>query len=257
MIRIKILPLLIVLILVNTVQSQDLLGIATYISKKKLDMKLDTTKYDVEMRNKLSGFFEKQFQKTSLLIFNTTESNYKEESNLSTPNTNKTTESLDLLYKDLKSKRFVHRKELLGKNFLIKDSISMYNWSITSETKNIGNYLCYKATSVIKKKVLEDKEIVLKDVKIEAWFTLQIPIGNGPGYYNGLPGLILEVNDDDYAILCSKVVLNSGELINIKEPKGGKKVNLKEFELIELEKRKEGLDRAKIYLMGIESDRNN
>lgn len=62
-------------------------------------------------------------------------------------------------------------------------------WNITSETKNIDGYLCYKATS----------EYVVINPKgtfrypVVAWFCPKIPIPYGPNGYGGLPGLILEL----------------------------------------------------------------
>ena len=43
-------------------------------------------------------------------------------------------------------------------------------------------------------------EMVTEEETITAWYTLDIPVNNGPSRYHGLPGLILEVNDgsDNY-----------------------------------------------------------
>ena len=48
----------------------------------------------------------------------------------------------------------------------------------------------------------------------------------------GLPGLILEIQDGDQTIVCSEIVLNPKEKIEIKEPKKGKKVSQEEYEKI-------------------------
>ncbi len=37
----------------------------------------------------------------------------------------------------------------------------------------------------------------MRDVEVVAWFTPEIPVSSGPSWYQGLPGLILEVSDDD------------------------------------------------------------
>lgn len=57
------------------------------------------------------------------------------------------------------------------------------NWTITTETKTIEEYLCRKATA----------HYLGRDY--EAWFTEDIPIQEGPYFFKGLPGLILEVYD--------------------------------------------------------------
>lgn len=55
----------------------------------------------------------------------------------------------------------------------------------------------------------------------------------------GLPGLILEVNDERTAILCSKIILNPKEKIEIKAPSKGKVVTQEEYNAIMVEKMKE------------------
>lgn len=82
-----------------------------------------------------------------------------------------------------------------------------------------------------------------KDRTITAWYTPEIPIGQGPGNYWGLPGLILEVNDGRTAILCSKIVLNPEEKIVLKAPKKGKEVTQAEYDKILAEKMEEMSER--------------
>jgi GLPGLI family protein len=37
----------------------------------------------------------------------------------------------------------------MGKEFLVKDTFRTYNWQMEEETREIGGYMCYKATAVI------------------------------------------------------------------------------------------------------------
>ena len=52
----------------------------------------------------------------------------------------------DIYYKNIQEKRFANKTEIMGKRFLVKDYLPEYKWELSSETKNIGNYTCYKAT---------------------------------------------------------------------------------------------------------------
>ncbi len=61
------------------------------------------------------------------------------------------------------------------------------NWILLKESKKIGKYNCFKATTEI---IVNSKG---RKQKIIAWFTPKIPISLGPIGYNGLPGLILEL----------------------------------------------------------------
>lgn len=64
---------------------------------------------------------------------------------------------------------------------------------------------------------------------IEAWYTLQIPIAQGPAEYGGLPGLILEVSAGNTTLLCSEIVLNPKENITITAPEKGENITKNEY----------------------------
>ncbi|MEN9326091.1 MAG: hypothetical protein RI943_512, partial [Bacteroidota bacterium] len=78
-----------------------------------------------------------------------------------------------------------------------------------------------------------------KEVTVTAWYCPEIPVNQGPDEYWGLPGLIMEVNDGKTVIMCSKLVLNVKEKIEIKAPTGGDKVTQKEYDDIMIKKMKE------------------
>jgi GLPGLI family protein len=120
---------------------------------------------------------------------------------------------------------------------------------MTGETKQIGQYMCLKATAIKEvdefdwrsmrrrddtaekktdttatKEISEEIEIP-KTVEVTAWYTPQIPVSHGPGEYWGLPGLILEVSADRTVILCTKIVLNPTDKEDIKVPSKGKEIS--------------------------------
>ena len=80
-----------------------------------------------------------------------------------------------------------------------------------------------------KAKNFMDEIEVPKEIEVTAWYTMQIPINQGPGEYWGLPGLILEVNAGRTTLLCSKIVMNPAEKTEIKKPEKGKEVTKKEY----------------------------
>ena len=81
-------------------------------------------------------------------------------------------------------------------------------WEITSKTKKIGNYTCRQAKTT-EKLYSRQGHFFYKDAV--AWFTPDIPISFGPKNYNGLPGLILQIEDREYTLTAIKINLNIRE----------------------------------------------
>ncbi len=258
-IRVFILSILIT----GSIFAQDFSGKATYRTHRKSSFKLDSTTMATNpgIQEQLEAQMRKIFQKTFTLDFTKSESMYKEVQELDAPKVpssngvmvmiSGSNGSTDVLYKNLSEKRVANKKELMGKVFLIKDNLVNYNWKLTGETKNIGNYTCYKAEFEIEEEDIQidmnngevkEKKVTKKRILV-AWYTPDVPISNGPGKYGGLPGLILEVNDGNETIVCSELVLNPKEAKEIKEPTKGKIVTRERFSEISLEKTKEMMDR--------------
>ena len=169
-------------------------------------------------------------------------------------------------YKNVKTKQVIVDREFFGKEFLIKDSLPKLDWKLEGESKMIGQYNCFKATAVrpvsdsdfrnfrfrggkddqkkekgeaeVKKDSTSSKTNLMdqwempKEIVITAWYSPEIPVNQGPENYWGLPGLILEVNDGKTSILCSKIVMNTKEKVEIKAPSKGKEVTQKEYDEI-------------------------
>jgi GLPGLI family protein len=246
------------LLFIMTFSAQDFQGKAIYKTHRKLDFKFDDDKggVELEMHKKMEAQWSKMFQKTFILVFDKTQSTYKEDIKLAAPAPQSGIGSVmifggggknDILYKNIKEHRFSNSTNIMGKPFLIKDTLLKMNWELSGETKNIGIYTCYKATS---RREIEDIKIShengeLKEEKVTetiittAWYTTQIPVSTGPREFVGLPGLILEINDGKTTIICSEIELNSSEKIIIEEPQKGKEISQKDFDILNNEKMKE------------------
>lgn len=95
------------------------------------------------------------------------------------------------------------------------------DWKITNKTKTIGDYKCYQAI-VTEKLYSRQGHYYYKDVI--AWFTPEIPLSFGPKYYNGLPGLILQIEDKEYTLTATRISLNPTEEVKIKRLEKNDKV---------------------------------
>ena len=251
------------LFITGSVFAQDFSGRATYRTHRKSSIKLDSTTMASSpgIQEQLEAQMRKMFQKTYTLDFTKSKSVYKEVQELDAPKVPSSNGvmimvqgsngSNDVLYKNIAENRMSNKKELMGKVFLIRDKLVAYDWELMGETKNIGNYTCYKAKFEIEEEDIQinmidgevKEEKVTKKRTLVAWYTPEVPVSNGPGDYGGLPGLILEVNDGNQTIVCSEIVLNPKEVKEIKEPTKGKVVTRDEFSKISFEKTKEMMNR--------------
>ncbi|MCA0133339.1 GLPGLI family protein [Winogradskyella alexanderae] len=261
---IRVIVVALAVVFTTAVSAQEFQGVATYKTQRKIDIKLDSTQVNTEMHERMMEMMKKQFQKTFLLTFNKEASIYKQEEELDKPNVGMGDGiqivsiggggGSDVLYKNTKENRYAEQVDTYGKIFLVKDDIEKLEWKLESENKYIGEYQCFKATytkMVEKPRVSfgdEDDETLDKAPEMEertvtAWYTPQIPVNNGPDNYQGLPGLILEVHDGNLTIICSKIVLNPEDKIEIAEPTKGKEVNQETYEDIMDKKAKEMMER--------------
>lgn len=97
-----------------------------------------------------------------------------------------------------------------GQN-IIKKEINT-NWTFVNETKQIDQYLCFKATTfiTIKNSVGEFKRTII------AWYCPAIPVPFGPKGYGDLPGLILELQEKNVIFGAKKINLNQISLPIVK-----------------------------------------
>ena len=247
--------------------AQNFSGKAIYKTSRKSMISFDNEKnpgISDEMQKQLQARIQKMNQKTFILNFDKKTSTYKEDVQLDAPNPKVGGAGVMVMsfggsgngsvyFKNINEKRFVNQTEIMGKRFLVKDSLPNYQWELSTETKNIGNYTCYKATFTREvediKMVFEDGESkedkIKKIVTTTAWYTPQVPVSNGPDNYQGLPGLILEINDGERLIVCTEIILNPSEKIEVKAPEKGEIVSQEAYDKIQEEKTKELMDRFK------------
>ena len=162
------------------------------------------------------------------------------------------------IYKNIGDNLYARENDLMGKAFLIKDSLNKLDWKLEKESKMIGQYAAFKATAIRKiepnaftamrrrRNTENDSTAVAKEPTeeiITAWYTPQIPVSQGPDEYWGLPGLILEVNAGRTVILCTKIVINPKEGLEIDQPDKGKEISRKDYEAVVAEKTKEMAER--------------
>lgn len=118
------------------------------------------------------------------------------------------------------------------KPYYVADKIFSPKWQIVKEYKTIGNYECQKATTNFRGR------------NYIAWFAEKIPVSFGPWKLNGLPGLILEVQDELNVIKITATFIDISSTLDFdfsttSIPKKGKIISLKEFVVLKDNERKE------------------
>jgi len=235
--------------------ANDFQGKATYISKSRLELGRWGARMSEAQKKQIAARLKNRLEKEFVLVFNKEESLFIEQEQLdaisgATDSWGKNFAAGEN-YKNVKSDKQIQQQEFYGKKFLVKDQLQPMTWTLGNETKKIGNYNCFKATTFIptddllwysfswsrmrttndseeKTTEVDDKSVDITEV--EAWYTPQIPVRHGPSEYWGLPGLILEVSAGETTMLCSKIVLNPTDAIQIEAPSKGSLVTKSEYQ---------------------------
>ena len=89
------------------------------------------------------------------------------------------------VFKRQNSAQVSFTEKIVKDNYRYKQDIHDLNWEILSETKEVAGFGAQKAKASFSGR------------DYTAWFTTEIPISEGPYKFRGLPGLILEISDNN------------------------------------------------------------
>ena len=115
--------------------------------------------------------------------------------------------------------------------FAVQEPLPKMNWKLLNERKKIGEYDCKKAS------------VEFRGRTYYAWYSMEIPVSLGPWKFNGLPGLILEVDDlkEIYKWQAKTVSYNSNVsekelLIKVQNDPRFEDISFKDFDAKKLKK---------------------
>lgn len=108
-----------------------------------------------------------------------------------------------------------------AKLYRYEDVLPKITWSMGEEMKNILGYNCQKATGS-----LYGREWIV-------WFTMDIPVSDGPWLLCGLPGLILEAYDSENIFRFTTIELGNDVSFSV-EPSDKKYIKCTRDELMKL-----------------------
>ena len=135
-----------------------------------------------------------------------------------------------VVYKHIPGNQLIDSRDFMQKQFLIKGPLDNRKWKITGKQKEILGQLCLSASTDID-----------TATHVVAWFAPQMAVFSGPSDYQGLPGMILQidVNDGLRMITATDIVLEPVAPELLVAPTKGKEVTAEEFDKIREEKMKE------------------
>jgi len=131
-----------------------------------------------------------------------------------------------IIYRDREKAETFDVMTLLNKEYVIQDTLVCQQWKIKNDMKEIAGRICMNASFYDS---VKGKEVI-------AWFALDLPIPIGPDRYCGLPGMILEINEANGAVVyTATTILLSDEKVAIVKPTVKKKVkNISNNEYIKI-----------------------
>jgi GLPGLI family protein len=150
-------------------------------------------------------------------------------------------------YTDLAKQMQYEERAFFEKEFLIIDSLKQYKWKLSEETKTIAKQLCKKATTMIMAPQMRMRVSMggpgnnadttantpraPKETELVVWYAENIPVSFGPDNYSGLPGVIMEIDQDNGATVTTAVEVSAKypkkELV---APTKGDKMNRAQFQ---------------------------
>ena len=160
----------------------------------------------------------------TVLYFSATQSRYEDSEERAEPDDEGYSWRKDIynIKRDFENNTIQDAIQLLGKTYVIEDTLIAPEWKILNDIKEVAGHVCMKA-------FLED---TLKQQKITAWFALDMPLSAGPERLCGLPGLILEVDVNDGAMLISADKIDLRKLdkeLNMPKKLKGKRIKEAEY----------------------------
>ncbi len=187
----------------------------------------------------IASSMPKSAENSMQLLFTKTESLYRKNPDfkeVEDPNDNRPRffkrmreNMVNTYFKDLDQNTLLQQTNFMGKDFLISDELNNLKWKVSAgEQKTILGYTCMKAYY---------KDSVNNYV---VFFTPQIPVGQGPDTFGGLPGLILEVQSEQVHIIATNISTDDkSDKVVVKRPDKGTKIEKVAFEQLKAEKLKE------------------
>ncbi len=165
-----------------------------------------------------------EWKSYTLLHFNTSESKYENSEEEAEPGNEGWSNRKETFFMKCNFKDYTLYDgiTLMGKTYLVHDSIVPPAWKILNDMKEVAGHICMNAS-------MSD---TLRNQNIIAWFALDMPVSTGPDRFIGLPGIILEVDINNGALIMTADKIDIKPLtteLDVPVKIKGKKINKAEY----------------------------
>ena len=124
------------------------------------------------------------------------------------------------IYKNMPAEnKLTYTDKLMEDMFYVED-LPTFNWTMEEGDTTIVGYSCQKAVTEFRGR------------RWTVWFTMDIPVSDGPWKLGGLPGLILKADEDDglFSFSCVGISKGNGKSFDMPKTKGMTKASISKIQ---------------------------
>ncbi|MCF0206843.1 MAG: GLPGLI family protein [Bacteroidales bacterium] len=119
----------------------------------------------------------------------------------------------NIYYTNIAKGEITYIIDVMGRKTIIEDSTPKISWKVTNGMKEVAGHICMSA----------NYNDTIMDRVVTAWFALDMPLSYGPENFQGLPGMILQIEMYNGATVYTAKKINFTESQKIDKPKVKKK----------------------------------
>lgn len=213
-----------------TTKAQNIEGTVRYLCTSnwsKMMMHVDYISKIQRERNMYMWGSRSEWKSYTVLHFNSSTTKYENSEEAAEPEAESWSGRKQVFFmkRDFANNTLFDGVTILGKTYLIHDTINPPVWKILNDMKEVAGHICMNAK-------LTD---TMRMQTTEVWFALDIPISAGPDRFYGLPGMILEVNINDGALIMTADKIDLKKLtteLDVPHKLKGKKINMTDYNTI-------------------------
>ena len=186
------------------VRAQKMEGTIRYLVIHNWTKKMAAVEYlSKEQRDKVTYMWgsRSEWKGYTSMYFTPTQTRYEDSEERAEPDDEGYSWRKDVysIRRDFNGNKVFDMIQLLGKLYVVEDTIRPPSWKILNDIKEVAGHICMDAFWTD----------TLKQQKVLAWFAMDMPVSGGPERFCGLPGMILEadVNDGGMLITADKIDL--------------------------------------------------